>query len=149
MLADSASSTLASSTLVSRFPSEGCAWPTAGGDLRALLTELSGDWSAVRTIADRRLNSRAPCAYVARLTPLDENVDGGESPVSVQLTDISRRGVGLAHADPLPYRLVQIAVEGLTGSAPILVVRLQWCRFRKPGVYESGGQIQRIINEGL
>jgi len=143
MLSDSVSSTLSSP-----FLAEDCAWPTAGGDLRALLTELSGDWSAVRAIADRRLNSRAPCACVARLTPLDEDAEGGEPPVSVQLTDISRRGVGLAHADPLPYRLVQIAVEGLTGAAPILVVRLQWCRFRSPGVYESGGQIQRVISEG-
>jgi hypothetical protein len=31
-------------------------------------------------------------------------------------------------------------------SAPVrAVVRLKWCRFKRPGVCESGGQIVRVL----
>jgi hypothetical protein len=63
----------------------------------------------------------------------------------VTLKDISRHGLGISHAGPLPWRLVQIRFACEGAGSPTLVVRLQWCRFVAPGEYESGGQIQRVI----
>jgi hypothetical protein len=146
-----------SATLAARQPSASAIeiddpWSLRAGEFRALLGELSPDWNWVRTIAERRSNARCPCDCMARLTSLDEPSLAGDEerqPIAVRLMDISRRGVGLSHADPLPFRLVQITIESSQGPGPgpILVVRLQWCRFRQRGVYESGGQIQRVIAE--
>jgi hypothetical protein len=121
-------------------------WLSVLGDFPSLLGDLPASWFESSRITDGRSEARCWCDSRARLTPLDEPAQcAGGPPIQIALTDISRHGIGFSHAEPLPYRLVQITFEPEDKSAPTLVVRLQWCRFRKPGFYESGGQIQRVV----
>lgn len=121
-------------------------WLSVLGDFPSLLSDLPASWFEASRITDGRSEARCWCDSRARLTPLDEPLAGDGGPaIQISLTDISRHGIGFSHTEPLPYRLVQIAFESDDTSGPTLVVRLQWCRFRKPGFYESGGQIQRVV----
>lgn len=126
------------------------AWLSILGDFPALLDELPANWFESAKVSDRRAEPRCWCDSQALLTPLDEPpVNGDGSPIPIALTDISRHGIGFSHAEPLPYRMVRITFDCDDVSAPILVVRLQWCRFRKPGICESGGQIQRVSTASM
>lgn len=135
-----------------QFSEPGSASPTtdnaglsAFGDFPELLEDLPSDWLESVKVADRRSEPRCWCDSQAWLTPLDaQETNASVSAIPISLTDISRSGVGFSHAEPLPYRLVQIAFESDDPSSPVLVVRLQWCRFRDPGTYESGGSIQSV-----
>lgn len=121
-------------------------WQAVLGDFPALRSDLPASWFESTKFAEFRSEARCWCDGLARLTPLDEPSLGGDGlPIPIQLTDISRHGIGFSHAEPLPYRMVQIAFDSDDVSAAVLVVRLQWCRFRKPGICESGGQIQRVM----
>jgi hypothetical protein len=122
------------------------AWLSLIDDFRSFFDDLPASWSESTRVADRRAELRFLCDSRARLMPLDENCTTERGPsVPIVLTDISRNGIGFTHDKPLPYRLVQIAFGDIDGPLPNLVVRLQWCRFQKPGAYESGGRIQRVI----
>jgi hypothetical protein len=48
----------------------------------------------------------------------------------------------------MPHRLVLVAFESTNDGPVRLVVRLKWCRFKQAGVYESGGQILRVLQPG-
>jgi hypothetical protein len=121
-------------------------WLSLFGDFQSLLGDLPADWYESKAENERRSETRFWCDCEARLTPLDPHcTEADRKSIPVVLKDISRHGIGLVHADPLPYRIVQLTFGHAIASAPTLVVRLQWCRFEKPGVYQSGGQIQRVI----
>ncbi len=115
------------------------------GDFPTLLSDLPSDWLESVKVSDRRSEPRCWCDSQARLTPLDEQAADIPVPaIPISLTDISPNGIGFSHAEPLPYRLVQIAFDSNDESSPVMVVRLHWCRFRDGGAYESGGKIQSI-----
>lgn len=123
------------------------AWLAVFGDLPNLLTDLPASWFESAKTADQRSEARCWSDCKARLTPLDPQTATEDAPpVVITLKDISRHGIGFSHSDPLPHRLVRITFGSEESAAPVLVVRLQWCRFRKPGLYESGGRIQRVIS---
>jgi hypothetical protein len=121
-------------------------WPSVLDDLPLLLDDLPASWFDSAKVVECRSESRCACDIRAVLIPLDEMAgEGSRSPIPIVLTDISRHGIGFSHSEPMPYRLVQIAFESTDNPGPILVARLQWCRFRSPGIYESGGKIQRVL----
>lgn len=121
-------------------------WAASFGDLPSMLEDVPNGWTRQAPATGRREEARFWCNTEAVLTPLGESAaDSPSEPIAVTLRDISRHGVGISHAAPLPYRMVQIrfACEGV--GVPTLIVRLQWCRFLAPGEYESGGRIQRVL----
>lgn len=121
-------------------------WLSIFGDFPALLDDLPISWFESVKVSDRRSEPRCWCDSQAWLSPIDDPAASDPPPaIPISLTDISRHGIGFSHTAPLPYRLIQISFESDDAPAPILVVRLQWCRFRRPGSYESGGQIQRVV----
>lgn len=132
-------------TQSSSFPVDS-AWLTTFGDFREVLEDLPASWLESVKVSDRRTEPRCACDSRASLVPLDESADKDAPPTPIELLDISRHGIGFTHTEPLPYRMIQISFNSDDSSAPVFIVRLQWCRFRKPGVYESGGQIQRVIS---
>ncbi|MGQ0636470.1 MAG: hypothetical protein ACT4QC_17800 [Planctomycetaceae bacterium] len=126
------------------------AWFTLYGELEDVLHELPGAWVDATAAADRRVEQRFHCDHPAWLRPLDGEHPLDEAPaIAVRVQDISRHGIGLAHGEPLAHRLVLISFDSDGLNSPELVVRLQWCRFRGPGAYESGGQIQRIVDASV
>lgn len=123
-------------------------YPIALG-LAAVRPELTASWYSSSIVAERRREHRFPCDLAAVLVPLS-NPDGtlaGE-PLGVRIQDLSRHGIGIAHPDPMPHRLVLVAFETAAEGAVRLVVRLKWCRFKQNDLYESGGQILRVLQPG-
>ncbi len=80
------------------------------------------------------------------ITPLDESGDwpAGE-PFPVSGRDISLTGISFLHEEPLAARKVAVTVYPPAGPPGSVVTLLRWCRFRRDGVYQSGGQFLREL----
>jgi hypothetical protein len=90
---------------------------------------------------ERRRADRHSIPITFRLTPLAE--DGQPIPneaINVIGKNISRYGFSFYHATPLIYRRAQISVENID-VAFTAEIDINWCRFSKPGWYESGGRL--------
>jgi len=119
------------------------------GHIDALLRSLTASWRPVSIVVERRGDHRQPCDLPAVLVPLDRygrTVAG--TPLDVRLQDVSPHGVGLTHPEPMAHRLVLLAFETAADGPVRLVVRLKWCRFKRADLYESGGQILRVLKPG-
>lgn len=123
--------------------------PGAGrgnGHIAALVRELTASWRPASTVADRRREHRLSCDLPAELVPLD--ISGrplAGSPLAVEVKDLSRHGIGIAHRNPMPHRLVLVTFETADNQLVRAQVRLKWCRFKGTDLYESGGQIVRVL----
>ena len=123
--------------------------PLSEGHLGALLHELTASWQPTSHVVERRREHRFPCDLPAILAPVDSRGKFQTGPeLEVRLKDISRHGVGIMHSAPMPHRLVLLTVETVENQTVQLLARLKWCRFKRSGVYESGGQIVRVLDTG-
>jgi hypothetical protein len=119
------------------------------GHIDTLLRSLTASWRPVSIVVERRGDHRQPCDLPAVLAPLDRygrNVAG--DPRDVRVQDVSPHGVGITHPQPMVHRLVLLAFETAADGPIRLVVRLKWCRFKRADLYESGGQILRVLRQG-
>jgi hypothetical protein len=90
---------------------------------------------------ERRRADRLSIPVSFRLTPLAE--DGqpiSNEAISVIGKNISRYGLSFYHATPLAYRRAKISVENID-VAFTAEIDINWCRFSKPGWYESGSRL--------
>jgi hypothetical protein len=123
-------------------------------DLAAELTvqafgELTASWQSGLTVGERRREHRYPCNLAALLVPLDsQGLSVASVPLEVRIKDISNGGIGISHPDPMPHRLVLLTFETPERNQRRLIVRLKWCRFKGTDLYESGGQIVRMLKPG-
>jgi hypothetical protein len=124
--------------------------PPAGGYLgTAVLQELTATWEVGSPVVERRREQRYPCDLAAALSPVDGKGQSLNAPsIEVRLKDIARHGVGIVHHEPMPHRLVLLTFETADQQTVRLLARLKWCRFKESGVYESGGQIVRVLEAG-
>ena len=94
---------------------------------------------------ERRRDERVAIPVLLRLTPLDADRHPIVSDATIVVgKNISRRGLSFFHERPLPHRraIIELAEPGLgTFSAEVDV---KWCRFTRPGWYESGGRLIRL-----
>ena len=96
---------------------------------------------------ERRRDDRYPLPVLLELIPLDD--DGARCPhelMTVVGKNISRRGISFFHEHPLSHRrvLVELVDNDLGWFAA--EVDVTWCRFTKPGWYESGGRLVRVLS---
>ncbi len=95
--------------------------------------------------AEKRQTKRFPYPFLVELTPVgDDDTTPVGAPMTVVGKDLSERGIGFFHQQPLPYRRVQATVEDMTGQRIEVLVDLAWCRFKKQGWYESGGRFLHV-----
>ena len=103
---------------------------------------------------DRRWDRRAehrqafPCMF--ELTPMHpDDLCPIDDSITVIGKDISPSGVHFYHQQSLPYQCMRMSMIGPTalerGETPQLIIKLRWCRFLRPGWYDSGGQFVRIV----
>lgn len=114
---------------------------TLSSQIEALLARLHP--SVAR---ERRRDDRVAIPVLFRLTPLDAD----HQPIEIEVSfvvgkNISRRGLSFYHECPLPHRraLIALAQPGLGSFAAEIDV--SWCRFTRPGWYESGGRLVRSV----
>ena len=114
---------------------------TLANQVESLLSRLNPSVSS-----ERRRDERFAIPVLFRITPLDADRQPIESEASIVVgKNISRRGFSFYHERPIPHRraIIALAQPGLgIFSAEIDV---SWCRFRRPGWYESGGRLVRSI----
>ncbi len=117
-------------------------------DPQALFRELTASWHPSSTVVNRRDSHRIPCEIEAVLLPIDDRDQAIRSDVlAVLIANLSKCGVGIVHRQPLPHRLALIEYDLTSGILVRLLVQLKWCRFKGADVYESGGQILRVLHE--
>jgi len=115
------------------------------------LSQLADHGQPATCSHERRGAERRSFCFRLALTPLDEATGepaAGVEPIYVVSRDVSARGIGLEHAETLPYRRVRLFAAdprldelGLSGLQ--IDVTLRWCRFVGPARYESGGRVTR------
>ena len=82
-----------------------------------------------------------------QLTPLDENGEPVElAALTVVGKNISRRGLSFYHNEPLLYRRAMITVDHAGFDGFSAEIDISWCRFAKPGWYESGGRLLALTH---
>ena len=119
-------------------------------DHQALLRDLTASWHPESTVVDRRQHHRIPCEIAAFLVQMDDQDQTVRSdPLAVLIANLSKCGIGIVHRHPLPHRLALIEYELASGNLVQLMVRLKWCRFKGADFYESGGQIQSVLQNPI
>jgi hypothetical protein len=95
---------------------------------------------------ERRRDERVAIPVLFRLTPLDDDRQPNDSAaVTVVGKNISRRGLSFYHEHPLTYRRAVISLQHPELGGFSAEVDITWCRFTKPGWYESGGRLVAAI----
>jgi hypothetical protein len=93
---------------------------------------------------ERRQDDRIAIPVLLRLTPYDDNQRPLDEEASIVVgKNISRRGVSFYHQQPITHRRALIEVADPVAGTFAAEVDINWCRFTKPGWYESGGRLIR------
>jgi hypothetical protein len=107
----------------------------------------SGKWT------ERRSVQRFPLARLIRLSPVGPD---GVTPLPESLVvvgkDVSERGLGFFHLQPLPHRRMVASIETHSGDWIGFLIDISWCRFTHHGWYDSGGRFLQVVEaegEGL
>jgi hypothetical protein len=91
---------------------------------------------------ERRRDDRMAIPVLFRLTPLDD----ARRPIAAESIivvgkNISRRGVSFFHERPLSYRRAWLSAQHPELDDFSAEIDISWCRFTRPGWYESGGRL--------
>lgn len=93
---------------------------------------------------ERRQDDRIAIPVLLRLTPYDDDQHPIDQEASIVVgKNISRRGVSFYHQHPITHRRALIEVADPVAGTFAAEVDITWCRFTKPGWYESGGRLLR------
>ena len=93
----------------------------------------------------RRAQRRYPYPQLIFVTPVDEDGRSAEETFVCCCKDLSARGVGLFHPQPLESRRVILTFSRMAEQNVSLLAVLDWCRFTRHGWYESGGRLLRAV----
>jgi len=83
---------------------------------------------------DRRSEERHPMLVPVLVQPVDEQFRPIGEPFAVATRDISQKGIGLVHSEPIDHRLVTLRMS-LAGEELNVVARLVWCKELGPYYY--------------
>ena len=97
---------------------------------------------------ERRNDSRAPFPYLLTLTPIDDLViEVTGDPVTVAGKHLATRGIDFYHSFPLPFKRAIVSLDGDSFDLDAhFVLNITWCRFLRPGWYDSGGRFTHILS---
>jgi len=118
-------------------------------EVDTLLESLVACWNDPQRILQQRRRQRFPFRREIRVTPLNEQTGEPMGPPFLATgRDISLGGISFVHERPLPFRLVAVMLPSESGEPQSLVTRLNWCRFNREGLYQSGGPFLRVVEPG-
>jgi hypothetical protein len=114
---------------------------TLANQVESLLSRLNPS-----VTPERRRDERFAIPVLFRLTPLDADRQPIECESLIVVgKNISRRGFAFFHERPIPHRRAVIALAQPGLGVFSAEIDVSWCRFRRPGWYESGGRLVRAI----
>ena len=115
---------------------------TLARQIQELVTRLRPE-----VTVERRHEDRVAVPLLFRLTPLNSDRElVHDDAIIVVGKDISRRGMSFYHEHPLTYRRAIVVLEHPEFGRFAAEVDVNWCRFTRPGWYESGGRLVRSAN---
>lgn len=95
---------------------------------------------------ERRADRRVPYPRLIPLTPL---CDEGRLPTGETKYVVGKylalRGLDFFHGDPLPERYVVVSLPCSVDRWSHFLLKVTWCRFLRPGWYDSGGRFIRLV----
>ena len=95
---------------------------------------------------ERRRYERVAMPVLLQLTPLDATGEPiSEQMITIVGKDISQRGLSFFHDRPLSYRRAVASIDHPQLGRFSAEIDIRWCRFSRPGWYESGGRLIRAI----
>jgi hypothetical protein len=93
---------------------------------------------------ERRHDDRVAIPVLFCLTPFDADHQPLEQEASIVVgKNISRRGLSFYHEKPMTHRRALIELADPAVGSFVAEIDVTWCRFTKPGWYESGGRLIR------
>lgn len=111
-------------------------------EVQPLLGGVVASWHSSLASLHSRRGHRIAYDKPLLITPLEEvGARASECSFVAQGRDLSLAGFSFSHAQPLASRrvIVQFPAEESASGEAILAI-LRWCRFRRDGVYQSGGE---------
>ncbi len=101
------------------------------------------------TWTERRREQRYPLARLIRLTPVGpDGITPTAEAVVVVGKDVSERGLGFFHRQPLAHRRMIAGLETHGGGWIEFLIDISWCRFTQHGWYDSGGRFLQVVEQG-
>lgn len=121
--------------------------PRGDEAIRQQVQQIIGRLYPANLACERRTSSRWPFPFLLRLTPVDQHTRQpvGE-PIVVVGKDLSERGVGFFHPQPLLFRRAIVTIEDNARRSVSFLIDLSWCRFTRLGWYDSGGRFLQIVS---
>jgi hypothetical protein len=115
-------------------------------EVEALADGVVASWhSSLASLQSRRWH-RAKFDKPLRVTPLDDQTElPAGIPLAVVGHDISLAGLSFIHSQPLAARKVAVVFQVDETTCESVLTILKWCRFRRDGLYQSGGQFVRTL----
>lgn len=95
---------------------------------------------------EKRKDRRIAFPSLLTLTPLDDiqPITVGE-PIAVVGKHLASRGLDFYHRDALPFKRAIVSFEDTPWDIHLLL-QVSWCRFLRPGWYDSGGRFTHIFH---
>jgi len=112
-------------------------------DFGSRIMELA---SPPRWISERRSGVRTPFPELIELTPIEDGairVKG--EPVTVVGKQLASRGLDFFHTEVLTFKRAIVSFDAMLGLDEHFVINLSWCRFLRPGWYDSGGRFTHVV----
>jgi len=95
---------------------------------------------------ERRKDVRRAFPHLLTLTPIsDATLKIIGDPVTVAGKYLAGRGIDFYHSEPLPFRHAVVSFEESLHLDAHFILDITWCRFLRPGWYDSGGRFTHIV----
>jgi hypothetical protein len=99
-------------------------------------------------VVDRRRDERVPIPVLFQLIPLDTDRHPLEAEARYVVgKNISRRGLCFFHDGPITFRRALVLLDHPGLGSFRAEIDVSWCRFARPGWYESGGRLIRSADD--
>ena len=96
-------------------------------------------------VTERRRDKRSAFPHLLTLTPIDDQlIQTTGEPMTVVGKRLAERGLDFFHQHPLPFKRAIVSFDELELDQHF-VIKIGWCRFLRPGWYDSGGRFTHIV----
>ncbi|MCA9150812.1 MAG: hypothetical protein KDA92_15985 [Planctomycetales bacterium] len=95
----------------------------------------------------RRSQNRVPFSKLISMLPLsNDDLQPSLEPIYVVGKHLAPLGLDFFHHEPIEERFAIVSLENGAEGYVQFLMKITWCRFLKPGWYDSGGKFIKIVS---